>query len=485
MSSTQSPHMSLSFRTLVGSALSDVQFGIGIAGLIVFSITYCVLRRSSTLSLVSGPPSPSWLFGNMKQLMLPHTYGQHEFEWQKKYGPIYRLKGCLGQDRLMISDPVALQHVLNSPHFKFGPGLENLGYLLYGKGSLLCVNEQDHKRLRAAMSVGFTAAAIRKYVPIFEKAVQMISEQFEDASSVPINVCPILSHATLGTMSEAVLGYSTDDLGEEFISNNIQIIGLAANQSPMQLLAEAIGSRMPTFMWRAAIHLPTPTFKAIRRAQYLANEVGSRVVRDKKAAARQGLEIDTDVYGRLLEQQHDSNPAKHAMADNEITAQTAIIMIAGQDTTATTLSFGLIELAKAPEFQEKLRAEIHATMGIVRTDSVAYDSMPLLNAFIKEALRMYPAEAITERMALEDTVIPLGDGVMTAKGEHISHLPIRKGQIVSLGIASYQQLESRWGQDAHEFKPSLWLDGGASKGEAVGPYANLLSFLGGPRTCLG
>jgi hypothetical protein len=107
------------------------------------------------------------------------------------------------------------------------------------------------------MSVGFTAAAIRKYVPIFEKAVQMasspladpsshlltsfqISEQFEDASSVPINVCPILSHATLGTMSEgesvaparipaltpfpAVLGYSTDDMGEEFISNNIQIM---------------------------------------------------------------------------------------------------------------------------------------------------------------------------------------------------------------------------------------------------------------------
>jgi hypothetical protein len=97
-------------------------------------------------------------------------------------------------------------------------------------------------------------------------------------------------------------------------------------------------------------------------------------------------------------------------------------------------------------------------------------------------------------MALEDTVIPLGDGMMTAKGEHISHLPIRKGQIVSLGIASYQQfvsycqrdpdpinsffvlirrLKSRWGQDADEFKPSRWLNGGASKGEAVGPYANL------------
>jgi hypothetical protein len=109
----------------------------------------------------------------------------------------------------------------------------------------------------------------------------------------------------------------------------------------------------------------------------------------------------------------------------------------------------------------------------------------------QEALRLYPAEAITERMAVEDALIPLSDGITTSKGELISHLPVRKGQIVNLGIASYQRfvgsrgcrghsvfvhirrLESRWGDDAHEFKPSRWLDGGAVKGEAVGPYANL------------
>ncbi|KAJ7790713.1 cytochrome P450 [Mycena olivaceomarginata] len=456
-----------SFGTLFGAVMSDAQFSIAIAGLIVLLLTHRVLRRSSTLRHVSGPPSPSWVFGNMRQLMLPHTYGDYEFEWQKKYGPVYRFKGCFGQDRLMISDPVALQYILNSPQFKFGPILENAGYLVYGKGNITSVNDQDHKRIRAALSVGFTAAAVRNYIPILEKAAQMISEQLEDSSSVPINIAPILSHATLGTMSEAVLGYSTEDLGEEFISNNIQIIGLVSNHSASQVLADAIGARMPTFVWRAAIHLPTPTFKTIRRAKYLADEVGTRAIRDKTAAARQGLEIDTDVFGRLVQQPPDS---KYSMTEEEIVAQTAIIMIAGQDTT---------------RHDEKLRAEIHATVGGARASSIAYDSMPLLNAFIKEALRMYPAEAISERMAVADTVIPLGDGIRTSKGQHISHLPVRKGQIVNLGIASYQQLESRWGKDAHEFKPSRWLEGGGFKGEAVGPYANLLSFLGGPRTCLG
>jgi hypothetical protein len=47
---------------------------------------------------------------------------------------------------------------------------------------------------------------------------------------------------------------------------------------------------------------------------------------------------------------------------------------------ATTVAFGLLELARNPAFQEKLRAEIQDALG---TSAVAYDGMPLLNAFIK------------------------------------------------------------------------------------------------------
>ncbi|KAJ7791422.1 cytochrome P450 [Mycena olivaceomarginata] len=392
----------------------------------------------------------------MQQLLLPSL-------WPKTYGPVYRVQGVvLGKslvssftaDRLMISDPVALQYILNSPQFKIGPRLVQSRRLLYGKGNIACVSEQDHKRIRAALNIGFTA----------------------DSSSVPNNVSPILSHATLGTMSGAALGYSLDDLGEEFILNNIQIMcgPCGTSLSDVAPGRRPINSRIPTFLARAMIYLPTPTFKVIRRAQYLADELGTRVIREKKTAARQGLEADTNIYGRLLQPQHESTTAKHAMTESEI------------DTTANSTCFALLELARAPDLQEELRAEIHATMGSARTSGAAYDSMPLLNALIKEALRLYPAEAITERMAVEDALIPLSDGITTSKGELISHLPVRKGQIVNFGIASYQRLESRWGDDAHEFKPSRWLDGGVVKGEAVVPTTNLwLTFLGGPRACIG
>ncbi|KAF7356161.1 Cytochrome P450 [Mycena venus] len=446
--------------------------------------SHFTLRRRNTVRNIPGPASPSWLFGNMLQLYLSPTYGDYEFDWQRIYGPFYRIKGCFGQDKLMISDPVSLQYILNSRHFKFGPSMENAIHLLYGIDSIMGVNEEDHKRIRAALSVGFTAAAVRDYIPVFEKAAQTLIEQLEESSGKSINICPLLSLATLSTISEVVLGYSTEDLGEEFMKNNFQILTIASSQSATQIVADAIGARLPGWVWRGAIHLPTATCKAIRTAKRLANELGNQVLREKREAAEQGLDINTDLYGRLLDL-HRLDKTKNTLTEAEIVAQTAITMIAGQDTTANTLAFGLVELAKTPELQDNLRAEIHSTLRASDGGSVSYDNMPLLNAFIKESLRMFPAEAIGERTAVEDVVIPLTGSLTMTTGERISHVPVRKGQNLNLAMASYQRLESRWGEDAQEFKPSRWLDGPTFEGEAVGPYANLLNFLGGPRTCPG
>ncbi|KAJ7106643.1 cytochrome P450 [Mycena epipterygia] len=193
--------------------------------------------------------------------------------------------------------------------------------------------------------------------------------------------------------------------------------------------------------------------------------------------------MNTDVYSLLLNPDKSEKTGK-GLSDEELAAQTSIILVAGQDTTSNTLAFALLELARHPEFQDKLRAEIHSTLGGGH-GNVAYDNMSLLNALIKETLRVYPAVAIMDRIAVRDTVIPLAESIATATGERISEIPVQKGQLVTLALAGYQRLESRWGEDAHEFKPSRWIEGTPYQGEAVGPYANLLSFIGGPRTCLG
>jgi len=77
------------------------------------------------------------------------------------------------------------------------------------------------------------------------------------------------------------------------------------------------------------------------------------------------------------------------------------------------------------------------------------------------------------------------DSLKTSTDELTKHIRVGKGQIVIMAVASYQRLESLWGEDAHKFRPSRWIDGTISQGQAVGPYANLLAFFGGPGVCLG
>ncbi|KAJ7156712.1 cytochrome P450 [Mycena filopes] len=180
-----------------------------VAAFLPLILIYVVFRRRrSTVNKIPGPPSPSWIFGHTLRLTMAKEYGDHEFERQKSYGPVYRIKGCFGphspcaENRLMVSDPVALQHILNSPHFKVAPRLEIMFHLLYGPKSLVCANAEEHKSLRAAMNVGFTAAAVRSYQPILEKAALKLSEELEWLGTGVMNICPLLGSATLSTISE-------------------------------------------------------------------------------------------------------------------------------------------------------------------------------------------------------------------------------------------------------------------------------------------
>ncbi|KAJ7304883.1 cytochrome P450 [Mycena albidolilacea] len=394
--------------------------------------------------------------------MLSSPYGAHEFRWLDVYGSVYTLKGCFGQDRLMVADPLTLQYILNSPKFGRAPILDNTANLLFGERSVITASGSEHRRLRSALNMGFTAAAVRGYEPVFKKVAEMIVGQLE-GSPTATDVCSVLSPATLDAISQAILGHPTQDLGEDFVANNIEIVKLTASQSETHILADAIGSYLPAWVWRVAIYLPTTGAAAARKERFLAKQVGGRIVQEKIDAAKQGLEMNNDLFSLLLH----PNPS-----DNTKTL------------SANALAFGLLELARHPDFQDKLRAEIYSNLGANATN-MAYENMPLLNAFLKETIRLYPAVPQPERLALEDTVIPLGESITTSKGERISHIPVRKGQVVTLAIAAYQRLASRWGMSPHEFNPSRWLDGKTNQGDVVGPYANLLSFLGGPKTCLG
>ncbi|KAF7376891.1 Cytochrome P450 [Mycena sanguinolenta] len=445
-----------------------------LAALLALFVLWSALRRKNALRTIPGPVSPSWIYGNMLEFMLPPTYGQNEFAWQKIYGKVYRIRGCFGQQRLVISDPLALGHIIKSPNFHHAQRKAEANIALYGARSIPSLQGEEHRRLRAGLSVGFTAAAVSEYQTALERIAAKASDELEASSGTVINVCPMLGNAALSAAVELTFGGG--ELDEELVGDILKIMPRWPGQSKSEILIDGIGARFPIFFRAATLYLRS--FKLLRQVQAQAIRVGRQILREKAAAMESGsVDMGHDLYSRLLS---NTSGNKRKLTEDEITAQTSILLVAGHETTATTLAFGLLELARNPEFQQRLREELNTRQG-----NIAYDSLPLLNAFVKEVLRVYPAGAMRERVALRDDIIPLSEEIVTTTGQHITQISIRKGDHVALALASYQRLPSLWGDDADVFNPYRWIEDRVHQGEAIGPYANLLSFFGGPHVCPG
>lgn len=71
------------------------------------------------------------------------------------------------------------------------------------------------------------------------------------------------------------------------------------------------------------------------------------------------------------------------------------LIFAGTDTTSNTFSYMFYELAKSPEWQKKLHAEIDASnFGHAGDDVPDYSEimkLPILDAVVHETLRFHPA----------------------------------------------------------------------------------------------
>ncbi|KAH8101718.1 cytochrom P450 [Cristinia sonorae] len=148
------------------------------------------------------------------------------------------------------------------------------------------------------------------------------------------------------------------------------------------------------------------------------------------------------------------------------------ILIAGRDTTASTLTFAVYFLCMYPHVLRRLRKEILETVGPSRRpDYNEIKDMKYLRAFLNEVLRLYPAV-----YAVNDTTIPNPE----PNGKPFF---IPAGQGITYSVFLMHRRKDYWGEDAEEFDPDRFLD------ERIqyilkNPFI-FLPFNAGPRICLG
>lgn len=87
-------------------------------------------------------------------------------------------------------------------------------------------------------------------------------------------------------------------------------------------------------------------------------------------------------------------------------SQAAIFLVAGRETSITTMTCALFELAKQPEIQRRIREEIlKITPDVNDVTYEAIHNMKYLHQVINETLRLHPPAPLLDRVPVSDYTV--------------------------------------------------------------------------------
>ncbi|KAL2401007.1 Cytochrome P450 monooxygenase pvhE [Exophiala dermatitidis] len=184
----------------------------------------------------------------------------------------------------------------------------------------------------------------------------------------------------------------------------------------------------PMFVRERVADLPLIE-KHVRKLISLLGDGDGQMVMLNKLLFRFSLDASTDfLFGHSVGSL-DKEQSEFAMAFDEVQRlqtlqerlgrdrkvvrdQLVALLLAGRDTTASTLSWLFLELAKNPQVVETLRAEIFEFLGKDGRPPTYQEikDMKYLTYTINETLRLYPVVPFNVRSALTDTTLPHGAG---------------------------------------------------------------------------
>ncbi|KDQ28771.1 hypothetical protein PLEOSDRAFT_1063555 [Pleurotus ostreatus PC15] len=221
----------------------------------------------------------------------------------------------------------------------------------------------------------------------------------------------------------------------------------------------------------------------MRKLRQSLSNISDELLERTRKESQGGVE-EKSIIGLLIKAENAKTDL--TLTQEEVLAQMNVLLLAGYETTSISLTWALIELCRFPEQQRKLRDEL---LSQFPSSDPTWDQLmttiPYLDAVVHETLRMHPPLVTTTRKAAEDDVVPLSAPIVTRDGQTVSSISVAKGATVSAPIHLMNQAEWLWGPNAREFYPERWLEPNFGEKNDVQGHRHLLSFVDGPRTCLG
>ncbi|HKP63863.1 MAG TPA: cytochrome P450 [Polyangiales bacterium] len=420
---------------------------------------------SRSLASLPGPPRLP-LLGNAHQLDPRQLHRQLE-AWQQQYGNAFVVR--LGKKPLLVlAETEHVQRVLQErpdTFRRFSP-IETVTREIEGYG-LFSAEGDDWRRMRKLVLPGFSLRQLRDFHPDLVRITQRLGRSWQAAASRRQAVDPLdaLKRYTVDVTSQVAFGRDLNTL--ERPDSDLQ--------AHLACLFAAINQRINAVFphWR---YLKLPRDYRIERSKRRVREVMFEMIHEAEALLRcepARAAAPRTLLEAMLAARDSTDPASR-MSDDEVAANVATFLLAGEDTTANTLGWALHYLAHRPEIRQRAQLEADAVLGDAELATTFEDISRLryITAIVHETLRLRAVLPVQFMEARSD--VALGD------------LQVPAGTALFLLTRRCAMQPSNF-TDPERFEPERWLspaEAGLCPGRAHNARASF-AFGGGQRTCPG
>ncbi|MEV7934685.1 MULTISPECIES: cytochrome P450 [unclassified Kitasatospora] len=348
-----------------------------------------------------------------------------------------------------VFSPEGVQQVLGGEAANFRK--ENAFYdelrTSVGNG-LLTSQDGDYQCQRRLVQPLFTRRRVDGYAGAVAREARALTERWNAIPVGVVDAAEEMSRFALRAVARILFGADVEE-------------AVAVVDRSFPVLGEYVWDR-----GFAAIRIPrtwpTPANRRGAEAQRALYAVCDRIIAER--AARGDLDEDADDLLTLLGRARGEDGEQLDPA--ELRDQVLVFLLAGHETTATSLAFALHLLAKHPEQRKLAQQEAQTVLAGREPTAADLESLPYITRVLKEAMRLYPAAALVGRRAVAETVI---DGYVIPAG----------AQVVVSPLVTHRH-PAHW-PDPERFDPDRFLPEQEKDRHRYAWYP----FGGGPRACIG
>ncbi|KAH8691979.1 putative cytochrome P450 monooxygenase [Talaromyces proteolyticus] len=233
----------------------------------------------------------------------------------------------------------------------------------------------QHNKRRRIWSPAFSDKALRSYEQRVLKYNKILIDQLATFSGKPVD------------MSKWFSLWSFDVMGDLAFGRSFNMLNSADGHWAIKLLNEGqdmVGFAFPTWFTRLLWHTPGAQASYRRFMKFCAERIEERM-------AVQGKQLDPDITHYLIEDFNAQSKEEQKRALHSLHLDSRLIIVAGSDTTAATLTYMFYHIAAENGLLSRLRQEVEPAIGSDGTiEHKALQASTLLNGCINETLRLHP-----------------------------------------------------------------------------------------------